>query len=397
MGYFAANSTAADYKRRFEVYYREYGRKHWLIAYRLCGYDPHLASDLFMEAIYAAYRDLPSLHGIELRQLHRYIVTGMRRAFFHSLRQKSRTQLFPDIWADDAGRYPALVDNPLLMSEPLALDFAQLPMSVRSALGALEPADRTAIVLDVCNYERASIAKFAGCTEGEYGALLEAAYTKLRTKVWAYKPPLQAAASDPLVAIEDYARERGLPRSWFSSRTGAKKYVTLRTVDSSGRVMLPRSILDALTQAGLERDNLPPKGERFSRPDLARLVGKPIKWTTRALVTVDAKPEPRRAERGRSAIPTYSQEDLTRLVRLRDEDASYPLAQGWYSCIGLARYVGRSQTWVSNRLAIYQEQGEKRRNDEGPVGVHYPPDVAVALKMESDRLRNARRHWDSLE
>lgn len=177
----------------------------------------------------------------------------------------------------------------------------------------------------------------------------------------------------------------GEDRSWIKARLDEAgiQPQNRRNMDTGKTLAyFPPSSLDVLNSA---KDNRPAAAQPdwLTAEAVERHLGKSPNWIRARL---DAYADDAKLMLDSRQTPRWHYPPGT-LDGLRQELAeleSIPKANGYLSLSDLARELGKSRLWVSNRIARYQPLGEQRRDKKDQINIRYPRSVLDALKQEVD-------------
>lgn len=141
----------------------------------------------------------------------------------------------------------------------------------------------------------------------------------------------------------------------------------------------PPEVVSEIIAESERARNAPEKGEYLSTSDMAKALGKSWKWVENRIDRFSELGEERTDTKGRLNM-RYPPKVLDELRNERDELLSYPEAEDYLSVRGLAEAIGRTDYWVSRRLAKLAITGELRRSGNKKLHVFYPPEIIDTLK-----------------
>lgn len=169
---------------------------------------------------------------------------------------------------------------------------------------------------------------------------------------------------------------------WLAKTLKEIGFVAERRLDSSGKITkhYPPEVLPVLIEIIAET---PPSGCWLTIRDLAKRLGVDREWVTRRIKQYSFAGEVR-------VKPGYGRPNLhyppSVLRVLRNLLRQTPPANGWLTISALSRKTGKSDGWISRELHLMSIKAQLRRDKQGVVRPHYPPETRQMLLHRQEQL-----------
>ena len=137
-----------------------------------------------------------------------------------------------------------------------------------------------------------------------------------------------------------------------------------------------------LAELQKDADRFPDKGELVSIGEMAVILGRDWFWVDRRVKPLGLKPVRRRIKGSGKIFPHYP---VWVLEQLKEESESVlPAPKGWYTDNGLARLLGKGQTWVEKEMAkLILPVSAIYADEQGVSRTFYGPNVVLILKARA--------------
>ncbi len=178
----------------------------------------------------------------------------------------------------------------------------------------------------------------------------------------------------------------GEDRGWIERRlaeAGIESEARRSGITGHSLTHYPAKCLEVLKQATEDR---PAQGDDWlTAQAIEKIVGKSSNWIRLRLEEYRGLAEPRLDEQGVPRLH-YPADALTGLIDEADTIEATLESEGYLSIPQMSEALGKSPSWVENRMEPFSELGESRRDKRGRLHAKYPEEVLDQLATELEYI-----------
>ncbi len=177
-------------------------------------------------------------------------------------------------------------------------------------------------------------------------------------------------------------------RLWILNRLERMGVRPEKRRDSRGQITdhYPPSVLEELR---VMSELYPAAEDWLTINQIVEQVLKERTWVVAWLAEIGVEGESRRIPGSGKVALHYPPQIVSQLLERAAEHK--PAEPGWLTETALVKDVGRSHNWVKKRLPRYNHLTRKMTDSQGVPRIHFPPEVAEALKLDRHDDQRGRR------